>query len=493
VACTPRICVTKEIACLLPDNNCSEFGESATGVKAGAQTPAFCYRITVSNCGFTPLRNLQVTDNQLGDLTAQFFPTATTLAAGGSVTKFFKMSWASDTTNTVTARGENTLVSGEIVRATDSAIAHVLTAGILCREVAVSVDDLDGNPFDNNVQLPADGHTHPVQFLLIVANVGQADLAHVTASSTVCQGGPGSFSLPAGAIVTNLLCTVNLSCSTEIADTATVTAVVDAAQGACAYDLQGMAVRVTSECEATVSCRVAGCRVTGGGRQESGQTFPIARYVTHGGQVGAPVGNATDFDPDSACIRGNWEHVRHVQGATVGNFHARSFDSLMCACLGCPQGNDSGVVMGDLCNADNTQCGPSPRKAPANKICFSGVGDYTMSRGGRDSRSVLFRVDIEDRGEPGTNRNPANDPPDRYRIRIWVLTATELAQLNADGNRLFAFRRAIACTPGSTATQDGAAGARGSAVFGVRAPDIDDGGEMDHGNHQIHPMIKDCP
>jgi hypothetical protein len=27
----------------------------------------------------------------------------------------------------------------------------------------------------------------------------------------------------------------------------------------------------------------------------------------------------------------------------------------------------------------------------------------------------------------------------------------------------------------------------------VRAPDIDDGGELLHGNQQIHPQIKACP
>jgi hypothetical protein len=32
----------------------------------------------------------------------------------------------------------------------------------------------------------------------------------------------------------------------------------------------------------------------------------------------------------------------------------------------------------------------------------------------------------------------------------------------------------------------------GQAVFGVRAPDIDDGGEQDRGNHQIHPAIMFC-
>jgi hypothetical protein len=29
-------------------------------------------------------------------------------------------------------------------------------------------------------------------------------------------------------------------------------------------------------------------------------------------------------------------------------------------------------------------------------------------------------------------------------------------------------------------------------VFGIRPPDIDDGGELERGNHQIHPSIKSC-
>jgi hypothetical protein len=32
----------------------------------------------------------------------------------------------------------------------------------------------------------------------------------------------------------------------------------------------------------------------------------------------------------------------------------------------------------------------------------------------------------------------------------------------------------------------------GAPAFGVRAPDIDDGGELDRGNYQIHPSIMSC-
>lgn len=239
-----------------------------------------------------------------------------------------------------------------------------------------------------------------------------------------------------------------------------------------------------------------GCRTTGGGRQAA--SFPAVAYVTHGGQVGAPVGNETAFDPDTKCIQGNWQHVRHMRGGNRGNFHAKSFDSLMCACLGCPEDPNAPITLGDLCNPDMRTCGPEPRKAPANKIAFSGVGNYALSRGQRDNRSVLFRVDLEDRGEPGnSSAKGGTRPADRHRIRIWILTADELAQLKNPADRLLVFRMAISA-PNGLHLKDGAilgngrAVPNGTAVFGVRPPDIDDGGDMTHGNHQIHPSIKLC-
>src|SRR5207249_1679635 len=76
-------------------------------------------------------------------------------------------------------------------------------------------------------------------------------------------------------------------------------------------------------------------------------TCPEIKYVTHGGQVGAPFAVAgapscasnTGFN--NPCIRGEYQHVRHIKGGLKGNFHAASngnvhqFDSLMCACLPC--------------------------------------------------------------------------------------------------------------------------------------------------------------
>ncbi len=239
-----------------------------------------------------------------------------------------------------------------------------------------------------------------------------------------------------------------------------------------------------------------GCRTTGGGRQEV--SFPPVSFVTHGGQVGAPVGLETAFAPDTPCIQGNWEHVRHNPNGTKGNFHAKSFDSLMCACLGCPEDPTSPVTLGDLCNPDNRICGPEPRRAPANKITFSGVGDYVQGPGRRGTRTVLFRVDLEDRSEPGNSGAQSNEVPfDRHRIRIWILTAAELDQLNNPADQLLAFREAISAGHGvelqdGAILLDGTAVPNGTAVFGVRPPDIDDGGVMEHGNHQIHPAIRPC-
>jgi hypothetical protein len=206
------------------------------------------------------------------------------------------------------------------------------------------------------------------------------------------------------------------------------------------------------------------------------------------------VGRETSFDPDSECIHGRLTHVRHIKGGLVGNFQARSFDSLMCACLGGVDCTNSIPTADELCNPGNTDgCGPEPRKASANKIAFSGVGNYVLTNGRRQQRSCLFRVDIEDRSEPGGSKpGGQKPPPDRYRIRIWVLTPTEIGQLNNPNNRLCAFRQAIAATPANVIIKDGAPGALGSAVFGVRAPDIDDGGELERGNHQLHPTIKQC-
>jgi hypothetical protein len=255
--------------------------------------------------------------------------------------------------------------------------------------------------------------------------------------------------------------------------------------------------------------------------------------VTHGGQVGAPVGERTceidtslpDWRLGNPCIHGRWTHVRHEKGGLRGNFHARYFDTLDCACLATNLSSSCQYQAGqfgeptkkhEVCNPDNKVTGPEPRPAPANKIAFTGIGDWACPNGNRGPRTCLFRVDIEDRSEPGgSHPKGQTSPADRYRIRIWILTPAELAQLRT-GDGLLAMRNAIAACNGIDYLDGGAvssngaacdqnncsgdictgAGATGTIAFpggaAVRRPNIDDGGELERGNHQIHPTIKPC-
>ena len=240
-------------------------------------------------------------------------------------------------------------------------------------------------------------------------------------------------------------------------------------------------------CSATCQNEVAlgGCRVTGGGVIDRIDTEPPVNGETHGGQVGAPVGVAIAFaDQASECIQGEWEHVRHVKGSAdnctspsvCGNFHARTFDTLQCGCLPCCEDQDTGVVVENLCNPDDKICGPEPREAPANKICFSGVGDYTFTKGKKSPQIAVFRVDIEDRSEPGTKPKADCDPTDRYRMRMWFVQ-------DANSDEARDLRLDISC--GYLGEGD---------IVASKLPNIDDGGDLETGNHQIHPSLKaTCP
>jgi hypothetical protein len=258
------------------------------------------------------------------------------------------------------------------------------------------------------------------------------------------------------------------------------------------------------------------CRTTGGGKQfnvcqSSSVPTPIPQYVTHGGQVGAPIAIATTCKLGTPCIRGEWQHVRHISPRLDGVLHAASnghvhqFDSLECACLPCPElattnaacpptsevgtcrnvnldyTNTVALTQGKrfaLCDVDQPRiCGPEPRPAPDNKICFSGLGDYALTHGKKAKQSAVFRVDIEDRGEPGNNQaitqaGKAN-PADRYRMRIWLLGVGRRDLPSTD-----VLRCMVSC-------QDPLLE---SLCPGTPCPDIDDGGVLDRGNRQIHPV-----
>ena len=128
------------------------------------------------------------------------------------------------------------------------------------------------------------------------------------------------------------------------------------------------------------------------------------------------------------------------------------------SCAGDP---GSGTVTDGLCNPGDRICGPELRRAPDNAICFSGVGDYAVINGDRTPRSVVFRVDIQDHSEPGGTNGP--NPPDRYRLRLWFLKGADTSSADA-----ISLRTAVGC---------------------AATPDIDDGGDLIRGNHQIHPQL----
>jgi len=434
----------------------------------------------------------------------------------------------------------------------DTNNVDIVPIDVECQKFVTSPDDLDGNATNDNVVLPVDGNGHLVSYYVRICNTGDLPLL-VSASDPLLALCPMPTDLPlAPHTCTELIfiCSVNLTCGVpplaeqKFMNTITVVGRVDLSRtNVCVWTTNGVEIRATSECDAMVSCLAQPiCRVTGGGRQDNTRGTPSivcpdegVRYVTHGGQVGAPVGERTcSIDTSlpgwrlgNPCIHGRWTHVRHMKGGLRGNFHARFYDTLDCFCLddtfqdGChyDAGTTAEGKKHSLCNAGDRSLGPEPRKAPANKIAFTGVGDWQCDSGRRAPRACLFRVDIEDRGEPGnahaqdSNGKP-NRIPDRYRIRIWVLTEAEQAALDS-GDGLLAFRNCIsACNgidyldggiagPGGDCDENDCSGDRCTGEGGVgtitfpggcpvRKPTIDDGGELLHGNHQIHPAIKDC-
>ena len=192
---------------------------------------------------------------------------------------------------------------------------------------------------------------------------------------------------------------------------------------------------------------VLGCRVTTGGvapntpdQPPGGDAIGETSKATFGGQVGAPCGCIGCFD-DLDSVQGSWTHSRKKQ---VGRFHASDFSSLVC----------------DLDDGE----GPLPRPAPANKVCFAGVG-LLADNGGKRETEVAFRVDAEDRGEPGAGKN-SGAQPDVYRMRIWIPGAGQAAEDFLDG---------ICCL--------------NDEPVGVGLPSIDDGADFTHGNLQIHPVL----
>ncbi len=554
--CVPCIKVYKQVVCTdATGTNCVAFNpdlttqKTATGVRTvdalgQEHCSAFCYRITVTNCSQTgiELRNLIVTDTNFpgGAVNlAGCFPT--TLGVAGSTNssascEIRAVTLCADTENVVTATAVGVVASSgsllENVTSRDTNNVDIVPFDITCDKEAST----NGVDWASSIDVVS-GTTTQVSYRVTVHNSSGLPLI-ATINDATFGCGIISVAIPAHGSVTTNLCTVAVTCPPGTNNIVNVSAIVDTSlTNICVYTVNGGGpVTDTTRCEASVNCTPpAACRVTGGGRQDDPLVCPSdVRYVTHGGQVGAPVGNQVcsidtnlaNFYLGNPCIHGRWTHVRHVQGGLEGNFHARFFDTLDCACLDtnlnpqtCQYG--AGTMNHGICGDRST--GPLPRPAPANKIAFTGVGDWACPNGRREPRACLFRVDIEDRGEPGNahalaSNKKENRIPDRYRIRIWVLSDSELAQLqgrhaSGDDQWLLNFRNAISACNGID-YQDGGvgcntentcsssdsctAGATGSTTITfpggtpVRLPNIDDGGVLLHGNHQIHPAIKEC-
>ncbi len=313
----------------------------------------------------------------------------------------------------------------------------------------------------------------PLENVHITFYKGTASEQNPTDCVTVPDGTPFDRTLAVGQNVT-LLCTVEVQCGTV---PITVTGTSSDVNGACTVD---------SNCSVEVECIEVFCRTTGGGRQDPGPTTLLqvksgnslvndtsAKFTTHGGQMRGrqtcPVSASAILAGGSPDICGQWQHVRHASNGRLQSFHtAGIFDSLRCACLACD--SLTPLPNGEVCNPDDRVCGPEPRRANANAIAVTGLGKMALQPGKKET-DVVFRIYIEDRGEPGGSPfGHPEDPPDVYCIQIWTNTTSE------------SLRASIACWLGT------------GVPVGAPVPDISDCGDLSRGNHQLHPVKNlHCP
>jgi len=262
VACTPLVVpvgvsVTPEAA--LVAGSCAgatDFKSSVTGV-AGSQNPAFCYSITVTNCGEVGLTITSVNDTTLGNLTSFF--SATLATNQGQTIIVGPVADAATNINTVTVDTTNTTYEISLVRSSE-ATADVVQASVSCSKRITSVDGVLTNL---GVVTILNTTNHTLVYTIGVT-AGSVDLTNVVVNdvllTNVCDSLPaGPFALAAGQL-TNFTCTVSVNCSNipseSVTNTVTVTAEAspENAQGYCVAGTNGAPVTVSSECSAVVSC-----------------------------------------------------------------------------------------------------------------------------------------------------------------------------------------------------------------------------------------------
>jgi hypothetical protein len=161
--------------------------------------------------------------------------------------------------NVVNATG---IGNGVTTNATDSATAIVVPIGVNCSIKLNSNLDLDGNPNNNHVTLPANTANASVEFTLTVCNTGMADLSVslggvpplVDCTSGASITVPATTNIAAGGCITIDGC-MSVSCP-GLQNMVTVQGTaIPSATVPCIYNNQGTAITTSSStCAAVVEC-----------------------------------------------------------------------------------------------------------------------------------------------------------------------------------------------------------------------------------------------
>src|SRR5438132_1594424 len=310
----------------------------------GANVPAesLTVQYTAKNTGGTALFSCTVTDTNTV-ISSTTVPIADTIVVSGTsnpvpinTTCSAELSASEPDTATVSCFCTADKNANFLATAKDMAKFQCLTPGLNVTKTCL-VPDASGNS-EVDIEL---------------MNTGTADLANCAVSDNVFTNDPTCPPTGAGTPVPTTPATI---ASLDPGAMASATGSVSGLTGnACdevsvTCDVVGATGRTVTATDAQV-CLAApppsGCRVTGGGLVDAcgpdlpggdapehcGDRASDALDATHGGQVGAPVGVATAFTPDSVCLQGEWQHVRHIRPKLNGKFLARTFDSLNCAWL----------------------------------------------------------------------------------------------------------------------------------------------------------------